>query len=119
MEKEHIILTEYERKFLKRIIIHWRGDHKPLELGGYERGHIETLTYEEKTASRNLVIHDLVEVDIIPSTEPPPRFPDISFNMASTFAHIPMPQADKVPLAFNLLFTPTKKGLDTCFIEEI
>ena len=119
MEKEPIILTGYEREFLKRIAKHWRANNTPLELGGCERGQIETLNYEEKMASKALVIHDLVEVDIIPSTEPPPRYPDISFNMASTYAHIPMPQADKVPLIFNLLFTPTAKGLDTCFIEEI
>lgn len=120
MESEHIKLNKEERAFLKRIIMHWKANKTPLEFAGFNHGGYGlNLSHEEKLASRKLLMEDLLELDIVPSTQPPPHQPNISLNMAGSFINLPIPPLDKTPLCFDLLFTPTQKGMDTSFVEEL
>lgn len=118
--EEHIELNTEERIFLKRICVHWKEKQKPLIFSSYSySANMPYLTVNEKVASMKLVTEDLVEVDLCPSTESLPYNPDINFPIANTSIHIKAPTPDKFPITFYILYTPTKRGLDNCFVEEL
>lgn len=119
-EQEHIELNTDERIFLKRICVHWREKQKPLIFSSYSySASMPYLNGNEKLASLKLVTEDLVEVDLVPSTEALPYTSDINIPIANTSIFVKAPPPDKVPITFYIVYTPTKRGLDNCFVEEI
>jgi hypothetical protein len=113
----NISLSTVERAFLKKVVLHYRGQNTWLRVDGYTG--YNALTYDEKIATQHLVDKELIELKLVPSVSHTvyPMNTQIMFNNSPV--QIPLPMPNPIPMLFDMWFRPTEKGKDVCFVEEL